>query len=126
MGWKTFAGTGLAVTAVLLAGCVKEPPAVPRELVGAWITDDPRYQDCAMIITGKTVLFKQAGGRALEHAIHRVESGPEKKGTRFTFYYHDEYKNDYELNLVYESVGGGSVTFLHQPGSRWVRAGGAS
>ncbi len=115
---KILCGFGLMILLVTSLGCAHyaHQGLLPRDVVGAWTTDDPRYSERAMELSRAFVII--VTGRhdpATVQMIDRVESEPKGSGTLFTIYSTDYSDgNHFEMKLEFNPANGGEIRFKNQ------------
>jgi len=102
-----------------LGGNASNVDEMPDELIGTWVTDEPRYADRAVSITATSVRLGLGGGATADHPIVTVnrEVGPVHR------LYRIEYEGDagpevMEL-FVYDDA---TMTFRNPSEVRWHRS----
>lgn len=95
---------------------------LPRDVVGAWTTDDPRYQERVMELSRAFVII--ITGRhdpASVQMIDRVESEVKGSDTLYTIYSTDYSQGThYEMKIQFNPANGGEIRFRNQ-GTVWKR-----
>jgi len=69
-----------AIFSVVVGCATQEPPEVPEELIGVWITDDPRFQDRFLKLEKQAIHFGLGGDKASENPVVGVEMELEEAG----------------------------------------------
>jgi hypothetical protein len=76
-----------------------------------------------MDISQHVVVFASDRGVNVRCRILGLESFLEKGQIVYQLSYQDQYKNDYELYLLYDPADGGIVRLKNQPQLEWKRTG---
>jgi hypothetical protein len=76
-----------------------------------------------MDISQHVVVFSSDRGVSARCRIVGLKSFLEKGQTVYRLLYQDQYKNDYELSLLYDPADGGIVRLKNQPQLEWKRTG---
>jgi hypothetical protein len=104
------------------AQCQKEF-SVPEELIGVWVTDDPKYVDHPIEIKKETLIFEQGLGY-LDFAVFPIV-GLEKTDaggdTLYIIYYLIPAGRKFEFSFYYAPTQGGVIRFENQPEMKWTK-----
>jgi len=100
----------LAILAVMCGMQCQKKHAVPEELIGVWVTDDPLYRDHPFEIKKDTVIFEQGQGYFDFDVfpIAGLEKTKAEEGTLYTIYYIIPSGVNFEFAFYYTSANGGS------------------
>ena len=104
------------------AQCQKEF-AVPEELIGVWVTDDPKYADHPFEIKKETLIFEQGQGY-LDFDVFPIvglEKTDADGDTLYIIHYLLPTGKKFEFSFYYASVGGGVIRFKNQPEMKWTK-----
>ena len=95
---------------------------MPPELIGTWVTSDPRYADRALIITATTISFYVGDAEVTTHPIRRVAVDHESRATVYELEYES---GDEVLSLVFTFIrmDGGIIRLANQEHMDWKKAG---
>lgn len=121
----TIAG-GFAICVVLLSslGCSQHmhQGLLPKDVAGAWTTDDPRYKDRLMELSRAFVIIvTDRHEPASVQMIDRVETEPAGSDTRYTIYSTDYAQGThFQMAIQYTAAHGGEIRFRNQP-AVWTR-----
>lgn len=63
----------LGLVALAAAACSPPPMDVPRELLGTWVTTDPRYQDRTLVLRPDAIVFGTGPLTTDRHSLIGVE-----------------------------------------------------
>jgi hypothetical protein len=115
---------GFAVLAILLAGLVfyvrKQRTEMPRELVGVWKTEDPKYADRFFEIGLVSISFGTGGATEYTGFIRRVDSVSDNGEVWYTIEYT---VNDQQNTLIfsYAPAAGNTIRFRNQDKIVWSK-----
>ena len=104
------------------AQCQKEF-TVPEELIGVWVTDDPKYVDHPFEIKKETLIFEQGLGYLDFDVFPIVDL--EKKDANGSILYVIHYVlpagKKFEFSFYYTPIEGGVIRFKNQPEMKWTK-----
>jgi hypothetical protein len=114
--WAAMAVVVLVATAI---GCGTPSEDLPAEVLGRWVTSEPRYADRFLEIGRATVRFGTGGAASETYPISRVttESGPRGRLIRITYLVEDD---EMQLSFHYDS-GDSTIRLQNQSSFRWSR-----
>ena len=104
------------------AQCQKEF-TVPEELIGVWVTDDPKYLDHPFEIKRKTLIFEQGLGY-FDFAVFPIvdlEKTDAGRDTLYIIYYLIPTGRKFEFSFYYAPTQGGVIRFENQPEMKWTK-----
>ena len=104
------------------AQCQKEF-TVPEELIGVWVTDDPKYADHPFEIKKETLIFEQGQGY-LDFDVFPIvglEETDAGGNTLYVIHYVLPAGNKFEFSFYYASAEGGVIRFKNQPEMKWTK-----
>jgi hypothetical protein len=105
----------------VVVGCApQEPPEVPKELIGVWITDDPRYEDRFLKLEKRTIHFGIGGDQASENPIIDVEELPVEGSIIFRIKYLSPEGLEYSQSLYYDQQSE-EIRYKSRPSVVWRR-----
>lgn len=115
----------ICVLIVLLLTCSCRPgrDPVPEQLIGTWQTTMATHAGSTMDISQHGVVFSSDRGVNARCRIVGLKSFLEKGQMVYQLSYQDQYKNEYELYLLYDPADGGIVRLKNQPQLEWKRTG---
>ncbi len=104
------------------AQCQKEF-TVPEELIGVWVTDDPRYVDHPFEIKKDTLIFEQGLGffDFDVFPIGDLEKMDEDGNTLYIIHYLLPAGRKFEFSFYYAPTEGGVIRFKNQPEMKWTK-----
>jgi hypothetical protein len=113
----------LTLTLAAAFGCTSPPPELPPELVGRWVSADPRFAGRTLELSPATVGFETGIDGPSRHEILRVEA-PANGSTEgeVTIHYAGEQGLAYQLRLRYEARSE-ELRLIHRPDVVWTREG---
>ena len=98
-------------------------PAVPKELVGNWTTDDAAYQDKSLEIDqGFIVLFLGEDTLPKAKRIDRITSTKQAGETAYVFETSDKAGTHDTIRVLYRPVRGGELRLSNPSQVLWKRA----
>jgi hypothetical protein len=84
-----------------LTGCGWfEEEEFPTELLGRWVTNNPKYEGCYMIIETDTIVFHATDNNLYVSAIEKIESATEFGRKVYHITYSDKENIEYLLSVV--------------------------
>jgi len=104
------------------AQCQKEF-TVPEELIGVWVTDDPKYLDHPFEIKRNTLIFEQGLGY-FDFAVFPIvdlEETDAGRDTLYIIYYLIPTGRKFEFSFYYAPTQGGVIRFENQPEMKWTK-----
>jgi hypothetical protein len=104
------------------AQCQKEF-TVPEELIGVWVTDDPKYVDHPFEIKKDTLIFEQGLGffDFDVFPIGNLEKMDEDGNTLYIIHYLLPAGRKFEFSFYYAATEGGVIRFKNQPEMKWTK-----
>ena len=119
---KTILIMWVTLTVMFGVQCEKEF-AVPDELIGTWVTNDPDYFDRPFEIKRNTVIFEQGLGYFDFDVfpIANVEKVDSEGRILYTIYYVIPSGRKFEFSFYYTSANGGEIRFKNQPEMLWIK-----
>ena len=104
------------------AQCQKEF-TVPEELIGVWVTDDPRYVNHPFEIKKDTLIFEQGLGffDFDVFPIGNLEKIDKDGNTLYIIHYLLPAGRKFEFSFYYASTEGGVIRFKNQPEMKWTK-----
>jgi hypothetical protein len=113
----------LVIVLLVSSGCRPSSDQVPDHLIGTWQTSTGTHAGSTIEITKKQVLFASNRDVDIRARIVGFKSVLERSQTVYQLSYQDQYKNEYQLLLLYDPTEGGTVTLRNQPHILWKRMG---
>ena len=113
----------LAILLLLTCSCRPGRDPVPEQLIGTWQTSMATHAGSTMEISEYTLVFTSDRGVDTRSRIVGCKTFSEKGQTVYQLSYQDQYKNEYQLYLLYDPTDGGIVRFKNQPHLDWKRTG---
>ena len=106
----------------------KQSQAVPRELVGNWVTQDARYQGKTLVIDaeGFIVLIVDEDTMPKAEHIDSMTSKSEAGVTTYVFVASDQAGVQNKYTLMYRPLNGGELRLAHPNQVVWHRSDGAA
>ncbi|MGD8255448.1 MAG: hypothetical protein PVJ11_09385 [Syntrophobacterales bacterium] len=104
------------------AQCQKEF-TVPEELIGVWVTEDPKYAEHPFEIKKETLIFEQGQGY-LDFDVFPIvglEKTDADGDTLYIIYYVLPAGKKFEFSFYYASAEGGVIRFKNQPEMKWTK-----
>jgi len=113
----------LAILTVMSGVQCQQEYAVPEELIGVWVTDDPAYHDHPFEIKQETLIFEQGQGYFDFDVfpIAGLEKTEAEEATLYTIYYTIPSGREFEFTFYYTSADGGQIRFKNQPEMLWTK-----
>ncbi len=104
------------------AQCQKEF-TVPEELIGVWVTDDPKYLDNPFEIKRNTLIFEQGFGYFDFDVFPIVDLEKTDAGgdALYIIYYLIPAGRKFEFSFYYAATEGGVIRFKNQPEMKWTK-----
>ena len=106
---------------LFLTGCGWfESEEFPAELLGRWVTKNPKYEGCYMIIETDTIVFNASDGNLYVNEIEKVESAIEFGRKIYHITYSDKENIEYLLSvIVLKGSKKGRLQFYNQRYLEW-------
>lgn len=99
-----------------------ESDEFPTELLGRWVTDNPKYKGCYMIIETETIVFNTTENNLYKTAIEKIESATEFGRKVFHITYSDKDNIEYMLSVIVLKGGKKArLQFYNQRDLEWNR-----
>jgi hypothetical protein len=116
----------LGVLLVISASCRQGNDSVPDHLIGTWQTSTATHAGSTIEITKHLLVFSSVRGGDVRARIIAFKSVLDRSQTVYQLSYQDQYKNEYQLHLLYDPVDGGTVRLKNQPQIIWKHMGAQS
>jgi hypothetical protein len=111
----------LNLVAIGTTACAEpEPSEVPEELIGVWVTDDPRYEGRFLKLEPRKIHFGMGGDQASENPIVEVETIQEEGMSIYRIHYLSPEGLEYTQSLNYDPESG-EVRYKNRPSVVWKR-----
>lgn len=111
----------LLFTSAFVVACAPRGPAeVPEELLGVWITDDPRYEDRFLKLEKRKIHFGMGGNEATEAPIIGLEELSERGALVYRIKYLSPDGLEYTQSLYYDRSTG-ELRYKNRPSVVWRR-----
>ncbi|MBN2124291.1 MAG: hypothetical protein JW821_08355 [Deltaproteobacteria bacterium] len=111
----------LAVTLFLGCNLFKDKD-LPPDILGTWVTDEPRYRDCRLEFREGLVIFSQGINYISTNSITDVDRAEEKGQPLYTVDYEDREGQEYHLSFYYGGPPGGKfIRFKNQDQFEWKK-----
>ena len=108
---------------LLMTWSCRPGDSVPDQLIGTWQTATAAHAGSSMEITKQLLVFTSNRGDDVRCRIVRFRTFIERSQTIHQMSYQDQYKNEYQLYLLYDPADGGTVKLKNQPELVWKRVG---
>jgi hypothetical protein len=109
----------IALLATTLTSCSQS--YLPIDLMGVWITDDERYQQCYMKIDENSIVFGNKQGPIESGIVQKITLSQKDSAQIFNVQYENQNGIVFTLNIVFCNKSGGTMWFQHQPQVVWRR-----
>ena len=113
----------LAMLALMFGVQCQQMLTVPEELIGVWVTKDPKYSNHPFEIKKNTVIFEQGLGY-LDFDVYPIEGvkKTESEGqTLYIIYYTIPSGKKFEFSFYFSAANGGEIRFKNQPEMVWSK-----
>ena len=101
----------------------EEPVVVPRELIGVWKTDDPRYVDRYFELTVDTITLAMGEDGKKSYPVQKLEKRSDTPGISYALTYRNPIEDVVDtLSFDYEPTEGGAIRFKNQRDLVWRKA----
>lgn len=122
--WRLKAFILLVVVSVLFGCHLWHWNKVPEELIGEWVTAEPRYQDRILKITGDGIVFFTSPDYLDLNIITRIKVIQENGETLYEIHYRNSERQKYTLSLyIISKPEGNAIRFKNQPKFEWTKKG---
>jgi len=92
----------ICVIITVLCGCHSiENKNIPAELVGEWITSEPRYAGCVLELTDGVIIFGNGPDHLSINYVVNVKKVSHGKTTLYTIYYEDSRGLKYTFPVLF-------------------------
>ena len=119
--WCLALGLALAAGCGLIYGWLGSDE-IPDDLIGYWVTDEPRYAEARMEITKETITFSKGLDYINMNEIDDVEVSDKKGKTLVKITYEDREGGEFTLSLYhYPGPRNGSIRFVNQMQMVWEK-----
>jgi hypothetical protein len=109
------------LVAIGISACAPpEPTEVPEELIGVWVTGDPRYEGRFLKLEPRTIHFGMGGDQASENPIIEVETIQEEGTSIYRIHYLSPEGLEYTQSLNYDPARG-EIRYKNRPSVVWKR-----
>jgi hypothetical protein len=104
---------------LVFTGC--ESGGIPDDLIGMWVSDDERYENCFMKISSDSIVFGQAGNQTDTYSIIKVGvvNKSERQVLKIKSVSSDKIVITHEL--LFSPKNGGQLQFKNRPSVLWYR-----
>ncbi|MFC1488623.1 hypothetical protein ACFL6B_02120 [Thermodesulfobacteriota bacterium] len=127
MARRPWAAWNFIVIVLLLSltGCGWfEDEEFPTELLGRWVTNNPNYKECYMIIKTDTIVFHATDNNLYVSTIEKIESATEFGRKVYHITYSDKENIEYLLSvIVLTGSKKGRLQFYNQRYIEWNKMG---
>jgi hypothetical protein len=104
----------------------QEPVVVPRELIGVWKTDNPRYLDRYFELTIDTITLAMGKDGKESYPVQKLEKHSDTQGISYALTYRNPVEDVADtLSFDYEPTAGGAIRFKNQQNLVWKKAPGS-
>jgi hypothetical protein len=120
--WQRHQRKGWAMVCLILilsAACQKQ--SVPDSMVGIWVTDSPRYENCFLKIGPTSVIFGDPEKNGDEYSITNVKTAEKNRTVMVTIEFVSTQKTFLSVELLYSADDGGHVLLKNHPNVIWKR-----
>jgi hypothetical protein len=119
--WKLRA-IGLVLVVFLFFGCQLWQGKIPEELIGEWVTSEPRYKNRVLQITKEGIVFFTSPGYVDANTVIRVRASSENGETLYEIRYKNDKGENYTIALYLVRKPKGNVIRLkNQPNFEWTK-----
>jgi hypothetical protein len=108
---------------LLFLGCnLLKDTELPAELLGTWVTEEPRYSDCRLEFRETLVIFSKGIGYTNTNVITGVDRTKDEGRIRYRITYEDREGQEYRLSFSYTSANGeAAIRFKNQDQFVWKK-----
>ena len=113
----------LVIFAVVCGVQCQKRFTVPEELIGIWVTKDPRYLNTPFEIKKDTVIFEQGLGY-LDFDVYPIAGVKKTESdgrTLYIIYYTLPSGKIFEFSFYYSAANGGQIRFKNQQEMVWTK-----
>jgi hypothetical protein len=113
---------GLIIIAIVALSTflLRRPTLLPDELVGVWMTSDPRYQDRFLDISKVTIIFGTGKDNIDTYFISNVEKTVQDKAILYTVHFHNPKGLEDKVSFYYDPQNGNTIRFKNQKQIAWT------
>ena len=104
---------------LVFTGC--QGGSIPDKLIGTWVSDDERYENCFMKISSDSIVFGQAGNQTDTYSIIKVGVVNKSEMQELKIKCVSSDKVVITNELLFSPKNGGQVQFKNKPDVLWYR-----
>jgi hypothetical protein len=102
--------TALSLLTLVMAGVDFAPKlagsdAVPTELIGSWMTDEPGYEGRYLELTPDALILRASAREGTAYTVRRVQRRQTTQGSAYVITAYSELSGDLTLTLEYREAG---------------------
>jgi hypothetical protein len=102
--------TVLSLLTLVMAGVdfapqLAGPDAVPTELIGSWMTDEPGYEGRYLELTPDALILRASAREGTAYTVRRVQRHQTTQGSAYVISAYSERSGDYTVTLEYHEAG---------------------
>jgi hypothetical protein len=114
---------GLVIIAIVALSTflLRKPTLFPDELVGVWMTSDPRYADRFLDLSKVTIIFGTGKDNIDIYFISNVEKTVQDKAILYTVHFHNQEGLEDKVSFYYDPQNSGTIRFKNQKQITWTR-----
>lgn len=95
----------------------------PKEIIGTWVTSEPRHDGCTLEITRYRIIFMNPLSVVSDNYIREVKKSADETRTVYQIFYEDEGNAAGTLTIYYSRTESGeAMQIRHQEKTKWTRA----
>jgi hypothetical protein len=115
------AGAGLAIAVLIWTVWPKNDTSLPEDLVGYWVTSDPRYQDRFLQLSRVSIVFGTGRDNIDVNFIKETERYTEDGKTTYTIHYKNTEGLEGKLSFAWDPSDNGKIRLSNQEDMVWEK-----
>jgi hypothetical protein len=107
------------IGASIFVSCTEKKTDIPENLIGKWITSEPRYHDRFLEITKETLVYGLGGGKEDVYPISSITKDLKDDSILFTINFESKDGHKFTRSFSYAPCNGGEIRLKHEENVAW-------
>jgi hypothetical protein len=107
------------IGASIFVSCTEKKTDIPENLIGKWITSEPRYHDRFFEFTKKTLVYGLGGDKEDTYPISSITKDLKGNSILFTINLESKDGHKFTRSFYYASCNGGEIRLKHEENVAW-------
>ena len=107
------------IGASIFVSCTEKKTDIPENLIGKWITSEPRYHDRFLEITKKTLVYGLGEGKEDVYPIAGITKDLKGGSILFTINFESKDGHKFTRSFYYAPCNGGEIRLKHEENVAW-------